>query len=65
MLFRSDGGSSIEPVGGIGLAAVAYVRADGNHVLIVQVDNGYFSVRGPDADSVAALAERAVDNAAG
>ena len=60
-----DGGTAIEPVSGIGLAAVAYVRADGNHVLIVQVSNGYFSVRGPDADSVAALAELAVDNAAG
>ena len=60
-----DGGTSIQPVSGVGLAAVAYVRADGDHVLIVQVPNGYFAVRGPDADSVAALAERAVDNAAG
>lgn len=60
-----DGGTSIEPVSGIGLAAVAYVRPDRTHVLIVQVANGYFSVRGPDADSAAALAERAVDNAAG
>lgn len=53
----------VEPVAGIGLAAVAFARPDGTHVVMVQVDNGYFWVRTPDGESAAEFAARATDNA--
>ena len=60
----ADGGAP-EPVSGLGLAASMRVLADGTFDVIVQVDNGWFSVSSIDRESAIGFALRAVTRVAG
>lgn len=60
-------GAGVEPdvIEGIGLAAIGYAPTIRTYVVIVNVDNGYFSVTTPDASSATKLARIAAGRAAG
>ncbi|MDP2289851.1 MAG: hypothetical protein Q8M22_01595 [Actinomycetota bacterium] len=57
-------GEEIEPLSGIGLAAVGVIRSDDTYEVIVQVESGYFSVASPDRSSARALARAAAERSA-
>ena len=60
-------GAGVEPdvITGLGLAAIGYAPTIRTYVVIVNVENGYFSVTTPDADSATRLARMAAGRAAG
>jgi hypothetical protein len=57
-------GEEIEALSGIGLDAVGVIRGDDTYEVIVQVEQGYFSVTAPDRATARALARAAAERAA-